>query len=298
MISKKPGILKRMKDDKKEASLTVEAALVMPIFLFFMIAFLYFIQIFTVQEQIQSSLTKMGLNLSKTAYFCKDFPEIEEILDFDQSVFGEEFDIGLTELADSLMSGSMLRLYAAKYLDTDQINNSCITDGFDGISFSLSSILNSEDYIDIIVAYKIHIPIKIFTLGDMNMLQRVRLRAWTGYEVAAVYGTETASDGDGTIVYITETGSVYHKNQNCSHIKLSVTEVYGIPTDQRNDSGAKYYRCEACCTGKEDENAYYYITSDGTRYHSRRDCSKIKRSVKEIQLSEVGDRQPCKRCGI
>jgi hypothetical protein len=100
-----------------------------------------------------------------------------------------------------------------------------------------------------------------------------------------------------TMVYITETGSVYHIKIDCSHIKLSVREVFGLPYDLRNEYGAKYDSCEACCTGREVEDAIYYITSDGTKYHTRRTCSKIKRNVREIRLSEVGNRAPCKRCG-
>jgi hypothetical protein len=170
VVQKRPEGFVNRKGGYREASLTVEAALVMPVFLFFVMAFLYFIQIFTVQEQIQSAITQMGLNLSKTAYFCKDFPDIDEILDMDQSIFASEFDISLNELADSVVSGPMLKQYAVKYLNTDRINHSCIKDGFDGISFSLSSVMNNEDYIDIIVSYKVRIPIRIFSIGDMNFL--------------------------------------------------------------------------------------------------------------------------------
>lgn len=282
----------------KEASLTVEAALVMPLFLYFMIAFLFFIQIFTVQEKIQSNITKMGLNLSKTAYFYKDFPDIEEALNFDKAMFGNEFDIGLNEITDKIISGYSLGLYAKGYLDKDFISNSCIKNGFDGIDFFYSSVKNEDNCIDIVLKYKIHIPIKIFIITDLEMLQRVKVRAWTGYEVAAAYQTleKKNENSEDTIVYITETGSVYHKTSECSHIKLSVTEIQGIPSTLRNDSGAKYYKCEACCNGKEGEAASYYITSDGTRYHTIRNCSKIKRTVKEIKLSEVGSRAPCSRC--
>jgi hypothetical protein len=282
----------------QKASLTVEAALIMPLFLFFLIAFLSFIQIFTIQEQIQASITKMGLNLSRTAYFCKDFPDIEDILNFDQTAFGEEFDISFSDLADSAVSPSMLKLYALKYLDKDQINNSCIINGFEGISFYYSSILNDLDEVDIVAEYKVKIPVKIFDIGEMTMVQRVKLRSWTGFEVAAAYGTSQEDAGEEeTIVYITTTGSVYHKDKNCSHIKLSVTPVIGIPTELRNESGSKYKMCDSCCTGNEGELATYYITSYGTKYHSRRDCPAIKRNVKEIPLSEAGGRSPCKRCG-
>lgn len=286
------------RDRYQQASLTVEAALVMPIFLYFIIAFLYFMQIFTLQEQIQQSITKMGLSWSKTAYFYKDFPNIEEALSFDNTIFGSEFDIGLNEITDKIISGYSLKLYAKQYLDKDFINNSCIRDGFEGIDFFYSSVVNDEACIDIVLKYKVSIPVKIFLLGDLSMFQRVRLRTWTGYEVAAAYSTqEETPDSDDTIVYITDTGTVYHKSKDCSHIKLSITAVQGIPYDLRNDSGSKYTMCEKCCTGEEGENATYYITTYGTKYHADRTCSKIKRSIQEIPLSEVGSRKPCSRCG-
>lgn len=278
----------------QKASLTIEAAFVLPIFLYFMLAFLFFIQIFTVQEQIQSAITKMGLNLAKSAYVLKDFPSMEEALTFDFSVFGEDFDISLAKLADELASQRVLKGYAKKYLDTNQMNHSCIKGGFDGINFYNSSLLSGEDYIDIVVSYQIQIPIKVFIIKDMQMTQRVRLRCWTGHEVKPAYQTE--SNNKDETVFIAVTGSVYHKSETCSHIKLSVREVQGIPTGFKNDNGGLYKPCEACCTGSEVKQGTYFITSDGTRYHTRRDCSKIKRSVTEISLSEVGNRTPCKRC--
>jgi hypothetical protein len=281
----------------KDASLTVEAALVLPLFLYFMIAFLYFIQIFILQEQIQSAITKMGLNIAKSAYIYNDFLDIEEVQSFDDAVLGNEYDIGLQELTSVITNETLLKVFAMKYLDKSWINHSCIKEGFNGISFSNSKVLFNDDYVDIVVRYYVKIPIKIFQLEEMHMIQRVRLRAWTGYEVAATYTMEEENgNSDDTIVYVTETGSVYHKSNDCSHIKLSVREVYGLPNDLRNDYGSKYDSCEACCTGKEGDNATYYITSDGTKYHTRRDCSKIKRNVREMRLSEVGSRTPCKRC--
>jgi hypothetical protein len=281
----------------EDASLTVEAALVMPLFLYFMIAFLYFIQIFTLQEQIQAAITKMGLNMARTAYIYSDFPGVEEAKNIDETIFGTEIDIGLQEFINTVVDGSILKIYAMKYLNNDWINKSCIQSGFDGISFADSKVLSEEDCIDIVVRYSVKIPIKIFSLENMPMIQRVRLRAWTGYEVAATYSMEEENDKpEETIVYVTETGSVYHKSPDCSYLKLSVREIFGLPNDLRNDNGSKYDSCEACCTGKEGNNRTYYITTYGTKYHTIRNCSKIKRNIKEIALSEIGNRPACKRC--
>ncbi len=282
---------------RMQASLTVEAALVMPLFLFAILSLLYFIQIITVQEFIQSAITKMGINMAKTAYVYEDFAGMEEVLDFDATIFGAEIEINLGDFAKSMIDQTILKRYGREYLDVDRINRSCIREGFDGISFSGSKILQEEDAIDIVVRYRMAIPVKLFAIGDMQLIQRVRVRAWTGHQVASTYEQEEEENSQEEVVYITETGKVYHLNAACSHIRLSVSAVSGIPTAQRNDSGGKYYPCEKCCDGEHSPYATYYITSDGTRYHSRRDCSRIKRNVKEIPRAKAGNRLACKRCG-
>lgn len=44
----------------------------------------------------------------------------------------------------------------------------------------------------------------------------MRIKAWTGYE-AGGFGEE-----DDQIVYVTDTGVVYHKNPHCTHLDLSI----------------------------------------------------------------------------
>jgi hypothetical protein len=263
-----------------------------------MIAFLYFIQIFTLQEKIQAGINEMGLNLARTAYIYEDFMGAEEAFGFDSTIFGEEYEINLQEMASAALNGAFLKLYAMNFLDVKKIDHSCIKDGYDGVSFRSSNIIESGRYIDVIMRYQVHIPIRLFILKDMNIMQRVRLRGWTGKQIPPTYSmVEEGESADSPIVYITETGSVYHVNRECSHIKLSIVSVIGIPSERRNDNGAKYYPCESCCTENCDPAGIYYITSDGTRYHTISDCSKIKRTVKEVRLSEIPERSPCKRCG-
>lgn len=288
--------MRDMKKYRMKASLTVEAAFVVPIFLYFMIAFLSFIQIFILQEEIQSGITKMGLSLSRTAYILEDFEQTADAENFDEKIFGMDYDIGLADMAKATVDGSLLRLYAENYLDTKKIDNSCVLNGYKGLNFFDSKAKDDNGCIDIVVSYKVRLPIPLFHLNDILLRQRVKVRGWTGYQIPAAYSTVRGDASDDPIVYITETGSVYHTNQNCSHIKLSVTKVIGIPSERRNDGGGKYYPCEACCNGSESPAATYYITSDGTRYHTRSDCPKIKRTVTEVHLSQVQGRSQCKRC--
>lgn len=299
-VEEKKRLIFRMRGraDKCMASLTIETSLVLPIFVLCIITFLYFLQIITVQEHIQQAITRTGLSMAKTAYIYSDFLDAAELEGFDQSLLGEEFDINLQEMARTSIAGNVMKQVVKKELNTNQINDSCIEGGFSGISFYSTKILDENDFIDIIVRYYVRIPVWLFGLEDMRMIQRIRLRGWTGHQVAANYTiVEDNSNVDGTRVYVTETGTVYHTKQDCSHLKLSIEAVSGIPTAKRNAGGGKYYPCESCGNHNPESPGIYYITSYGDRYHTRGDCSRLKRTIREVPLSEVSGMPACKRCG-
>lgn len=67
----------------------------------------------------------------------------------------------------------------------DKLENLSIVDGFEGLDFSDSSFFsNSSEDVDIIVRYKIGIPLPIPFLGDVDITQRACARAWLGGEEA------------------------------------------------------------------------------------------------------------------
>lgn len=285
------------KKNKAEASLTVETALVLPIFIYFFIALIYFLQIMIIQEHIQASITNLGLGLAKSAYVYDDFIDAGDIESFDTSLFGLETDIDLKSLSASAINSAVIKQLAKCYIDTELINNSCIHEGMTGISFYDSSVLNQDDYIDIVVRYRIRIPVSLFGLEDIRMIQRVRLRGWNGQQVPARYIlVEEENNTEEQMVYIAQTGKVYHIDRECSHISLSIETVSGIPTERRNKSGGKYYPCETCCKSIPDGCNTFYITAYGDRYHINKSCSGIKRTVQSIPISKVDGRSPCKRC--
>lgn len=284
---------------EKTASLTVEAAMVLPVFLFCIMVFLYFLQIFILQEHIQDALTKTGLLLAKSAYVYGDFVDEENMASMDFSLFGTEYELDLSEAAEVMAGELLVKSLLRKELDIPQINDSWIQGGYGGISFYSSKILE-DDCIDIVARYHIHFPIRFFALENLRLIQRVRLRGWTGHQVPARY-TLVTEDAAEDMVYITATGTVYHRDRTCSHLNISIEEVIGLPENRRNKSGGKYYPCELCLKGQAASPGAgigtYYITAEGDRYHNRRDCSGLKRTVKEVPLSTVSDRAPCKRCG-
>ena len=120
----------------------------------------------------------------------------------------------------------------------------------------------------------------------------VKVRKWTGYDVLG-YGDDIAAE---EYVYITDSGSVYHRSRDCSHLRISISVVTGEEISQlRNASGHKYYPCEQC--HGQSNSGLVFITSQGDRYHAASDCSSLKRRIKTVKLSEVGDKGPCSECG-
>ncbi|TAH73877.1 MAG: hypothetical protein EWM47_02085 [Anaerolineaceae bacterium] len=289
--------ISHLKRKRIRASLTVEASLVLPLFLLFFISFIYFIQIITLQEVLQRAMTESGLSMARAVYVYSDFRDVEDAKEADTTIFEEGIQAGIEELADALINNVVLKYVVASRLNVDYINHSFVVGGYDGIHFDDSKILEGNDDIDLVIKYRIKIPISIFGLQEMDMIQRVRLRGWNGHQLTPLYAIVEENDNEENTVYITETGTVYHLQRNCSHISLSIETISGKPTWQRNKNGGIYYPCEACCNNHDSGLGTYYITLYGDRYHRNKNCSKIKRTVKEVPLSEVGGKLPCKRCG-
>ena len=116
--------------------------------------------------------------------------------------------------------------------------------------------------------------------------------AWTGYDVEQGASDLTQED---PMVYVTETGTVYHTNRNCTYLNLSIEAVdAAVLEERRNQSGGKYYPCEIC--GRIGGYGMVYITGQGSSYHSSITCPGLKRTIYTIPLSQVGGRGRCSKC--
>lgn len=257
---------------KKRASLTVEAALVLPVFLFFFLGMVSLIQAIQTEGAVRASLWETGKRLSAYAYITEMGEEKEEI----EKYFG----------AGASACANMLFLQQE---GVDYWNQSMVAGGSSGFSFLQSSFLKNEGMIDLVVTYRLKLSFPLLGEIQLPQVQRCRVRGWIGDK-----GAEAEQEG---MVYITETGTAYHLTKNCSHLSLTIQELSPAALAKaRNGRGGKYTPCERC--GKEPlQGKYYYITREGDRFHTKRSCSGLKRVILTIPLSQVGSRSLCKRCG-
>lgn len=257
------------------ASMTVEAAFVLPFFLFAFLNIISILEIYRLQSSMSAAMHMTAKEMAVCAY------EYKELSDGD---VGKAESLGLTYVwAANRVKGIIGKSY---------LNNSPVKGGASGISWYKSSILEKDDCIDLIATYTIKPPVAVVGFGEFKMYNRVLARAWTGYDNSAV--ALGGTDGE-ELVYITPDGTVYHRSRACSYLKLSIVPVErSVLESERNENGAKYYPCEEC---GGISRSVVYVTSYGTRYHSSLQCSKLKRTILVVPISQVGGRGACSKCG-
>lgn len=240
-------------------SITVEAAMAVPIFFFAAVSLLCVIEMMCIQTAVRSGLQYAG------------------------KIAAQEASI-VTAVMPSKVEKDVVNAVGA-----GRLNRSIVEGGSGGIDCSSSVISPQTGIGELAAEYQIRIPVPIFHIPLLTHRECIRIKAWTGYE-KELFG---AKDSD--TVYVTETGLVYHRDYHCTYLELS---IHAVPEKEvsslRNESGEKYYACEHCGS---HAGGSVYITDSGNRYHSSLSCSGLKRTVYAVPLSEVIGKGECSRCG-
>ncbi len=269
------------------ASFTVEAALVLPIMLFVMCGFLYFLIILNMQTALYEELSGSARNAARYAF---TYEEILHLAPSEEAELKHDLEPGLTDMLYHGFSSVYALEQIKKALGKEWLDQSCIRNGADGLVLISDSLIDNNQVVDMVLRYRVNIPYLPGKVFDLLCVQRVRIRTFTGFMPQAA-DQEKAEE----LVYITESGAVYHTNRYCTHLNLSVKEVNIMNLDTlRNSNGGKYYACELCGSGTV--SGLVYLTVYGDRYHSTLECSGLKRSWKTVPLTQVGERRLCTRC--
>ena len=126
------------------------------------------------------------------------------------------------------------------------------------------------------------------------MHNTIKVHAWTG----VLYEDQETETESRPMVYITESGTVYHKKIECSYLNISIQQISGSSIKGiKNAYGESYQPCELCSRGQGPAGSVY-ITQKSNRYHNQENCSGLKRSVRMVKESEIsGNLSVCSRCG-
>jgi hypothetical protein len=257
------------------ASMTVEACLVLPLFLFAFLNLISIVEIYRLQGALSAA---MHDTIKQMAVYGYEYQKIGG------GGAGMAESLGLTYI---VAAGKVRTKLGTAYLD-----NSPLAGGASSISWLRSSVMQKEDCIDLVAEYQIRPPSAVAGWKQRTMYNRMRTRAWTGYDNAGSGGSQSSGE---EIVYITPEGSVYHRSRACHYLKLSIAAVdKSFLETQRNQDGEKYYPCGACGVSG---GSVVYITGYGNRYHTTLGCSSLKRTIMAVPISETGGRGACSKCG-
>lgn len=237
-------------------SYTIEAAIVLPLFISLCVFILFFLRIAMVQIGVTRGLEEVA---AKTAVCC-----------------GKE-EIHLPVLILAANANIVAKKTPVFY----------ITGGILGISYEKSSV--EDNYVVLTATYDILFPIQIFGKMQWHMQSSTSWRKWIGWD-----DTEEQMGND--FVYVTARGSVYHARYDCSYLHPAIVAVdAGAVEKLRNADGSRYAPCRTC-KSKKTKKGVVYITDYGENYHSRLSCGGLKRTIYRRHRSEVAGMQGCKKC--
>lgn len=243
-----------------QGSITLEAAIVVPLFFYAILCVAYLMEMMAIQTTMRNALYSAGKQLAEKMY-------LEAVVTTDEIEQNIIENVGVEKLEDSMIVG-----------------------GSGGINCSDSVINRSTGELNLRLQYQVDIPFVIFQIAPILQEESLRVKGWTGY----VSGVENISNTN--IVYVAETGLVYHKDSECTYLDLSIRQV-SVPSleNLRNQNGGKYFACEFC-SKKNTGKWHCYITDYGTRYHMSLECKKIQRNVYAIPIDEAYGLGGCSKC--
>ncbi|MDO4522692.1 MAG: pilus assembly protein [Eubacteriales bacterium] len=253
-------------------SLTLETACVLPFFLLVMISVLQFARIGTASSAILAGMQDAAKDMAAYAYIR---------------------ELGVTPgdaVAGDLIAGGLSAAYAKSRVDRQPGYRKA-----DGI-FSLLQTSFHDEIIDLAGTYQMRHALSALPSLRIKSVLRARVRAWTGRIGSGGNGSDEGEQQEKEeMVYMAKTGTVYHKDPDCTHIRLSIQKMDRAKVNAaRNISGGKYHACERC---KTSGASTVYVTVYGDKYHGSIGCSGLKRTVSRVPLSEAKGLRPCSKCG-
>lgn len=267
------------------ASMTVEASLVLPLFLFFCANLLFVFEMIRFQSSMLLALHEAGEEVCEAAWFADRAFELSDL------------DLSSADLPDFsgqvegvLFSEGFVRNRVAK----DVRGTKAVAGGTGGISYLQSEFDLKNNTVLLVADYRFRPFVPIAAPSGIPAQAVFYSSTFTGYEKEEEDGDEEAEE---ETVYVTATGEVYHRDRNCTYLRPSVHQVYARDlSDARNSGGGKYYPCEVC---HPKRTGILFVTKTGNRYHCRMDCPSLKRTVHAVKLlwAQENGYRPCSKCG-
>lgn len=243
------------------ASLTLEAALVLPLFLYAGAIFITLFQVMDVHRQVQAVAEHVSENIGQMACLSKH--------EKDGDILGKAAVYGYAELT----------LHSK--LEALPVRN---------ISLLRSSLMEDGETIDLIVDYELSMPFSVLGQRSVRQTNRSFRRAWVGREGK----TGDGGDGKDMVVYVGKNSVRYHVSRTCHYLYNDLTAVSMDDVEnRRSQDGRRYSPCARC---DNPSAGTVYIMPSGEHYHASPSCSAIHAYVRAVPKSEAEHLGACSYC--
>lgn len=245
----------------RRASLTLEAALTIPLFLLAMLTVICMMDIYRIQAEVKTSLSQSARELGMYAAAAPG---------------DGQSPVDVVSTAACILYGRQKLPDLGEHVQVSLLRSSCRGD---------TITLQADIFYTLPVGFG---PWKTVLLKNT-----ASVGAWVGD--GGDRGWNPEEKGQEEMVCITETESVYHTSASCTHIHLAVhAGTLSAVRQMRNAYGDIYKSCSKCRPDASAGTVYY--AEKGDCYHSDAGCGGLKRTVRLVRKSEVEGKTICTRC--
>ena len=189
------------------ASLTIEAALSLTLFMFTVILLSVPMEILDTQRKVQTVLEVTGRELGWQVYRTSHTVHPAEMEAGKAAEAGEKGTGGWSELP----SGLILQGYLKEKIQTAGGNK------VSNIQCGASRVSEDGEWIDLRASYQVRLPFSVFALDHVTLTSRSRKRGWIGAE-GGYFSEKNASEPEEKWVYVGRDSTRYHLSPSCHYI--------------------------------------------------------------------------------
>lgn len=250
------------------ASVTVEAALVLPLFLFFSAALLAPIRWLDRQRMAQMT----------TEYFCEKMSQYAYV----RECWGDETADDILGIDADEFSGAAAGLWLQG--EMNQIAP--------GVRIKRADVPDEDGNICFETEYQEKIPYFSSVRSDIRIHTAAKRRCWTGLKGKLKAGDEENSTDteEEFMVYVGAGMGRYHFDKNCHYISNEYEDLSANQAKER-----KLTPCSICAKDC-DAGDTVYITVSGEHYHKTKNCRAMISYVREVPLRDVEHLGACSYC--
>ncbi len=270
---------------EEKGSVTIEAALILPFIIGIATLFFSMLSMMHGHAKEQIRLDAHVVEMSMQSYQLSHLGIIpsDKVQEADEFDFLDVFEEGIGEafLSEVARSGkqTVVNRWARNKLGVDKDGDEKI----EGIQHvERLSLFEKEGKGEVLLSRSYGFPMMGKKAG-INLLYGgiVVLFEGEGSYSKSISADDDTSDEEDNIVYVTPSGTKYHTDPSCFHIKVHATGCYWKTVPAKNI-------CERCGNGSSyNPNQWIFTTKNSRVVHVDRNCKAIKHEVRQMSITEA-----------